>query len=159
MSQADIQHTTVTTPVPHVLGQLDHVDRRYGLQTVGGQLDHLVVDPVQKGDPGDLVVVWRKKHGPMVARRLARCEPYNTFHFRDLGTGQVFELPCNKVATIHAVVSDVVNRKLTAPRSLSPRLGRPGRGFLLGMSASACFAFDRKRNSWQLARLCRSHNL
>jgi hypothetical protein len=78
----------VTTPVLHVLGQLDH----------------LVVDPVQKGESGDLVV-WRKKHGPMVARRLARCQPYNTFHFRDLGTGRVFELPCNKVAAIHVVVT------------------------------------------------------
>ena len=35
MSQANIQHTTVTMPVPHVLGELEHVGdgRRYVLQT------------------------------------------------------------------------------------------------------------------------------
>ncbi len=44
MSQANIQHTTVTTPVLHVLGQLEHVgdDRRYVLQTA---LSALSFDP------------------------------------------------------------------------------------------------------------------
>jgi hypothetical protein len=64
----------------------------------------LVVDPSKKGEPGDIVVVWDRKKGPMVVRRLARCTPYNTFHFRALDTGCVFELPCNKVSTIHAVI-------------------------------------------------------
>ena len=39
----------------------------------------------------------------MVTRRLARCRPYNTYYFRDLDTGDVFQLPCNKVSAIHAV--------------------------------------------------------
>ncbi len=64
----------------------------------------LVVDPSKKGEPGDIVVVWPRKKGPMVARRLARCAPYNTFHFRALDTGCVFELPCDRVSAIHAVV-------------------------------------------------------
>ncbi len=76
--------------------------RRYELQTA---TERLVVDPRQKGAPGDLVVVWRKKRGPLVTRRLARCSPWNTYYFRDLGTGDVFELPCNKVSAIHAVVA------------------------------------------------------
>ena len=75
--------------------------RRYELQTA---TERLVVDPRQKGAPGDLVVVWPKKRGPMVTRRLARCVPYNTYYFCDLGTGNVFELPVNKVSAIHAVV-------------------------------------------------------
>ena len=73
----------------------------YVLQTGS---DRLVVDPRQKGDPGDVVVVWRKKRGPLVTRRLARCLPYSTYHFRDLDSGSVFELPCSKVAAIHGVV-------------------------------------------------------
>ncbi len=37
MSQANIQHTTVTTPVPHVFGEMEHVDddRRYVPQVAG----------------------------------------------------------------------------------------------------------------------------
>ena len=65
--------------------------------------DRLVVDSSKKGEPGDIVVVWPRKKGPMVARRLARCIPYNTFHFRSLDTGYTFELPCNKVSALHAV--------------------------------------------------------
>ena len=66
----------------------------------------LVVDPSKKGEPGDIVVVWPRKKGPMVARRLARCAPYDTFHFRELDTGDVFELRCNKVSAIHALAAD-----------------------------------------------------
>ncbi len=72
----------------------------YVLQTA---TERLVVDPRQKGEPGDLVVVWRKKRGPVVTRRLARRAPFNTYHFCDLKTGDVFELPCNNVSAIHAV--------------------------------------------------------
>ena len=75
--------------------------RLYELQAA---TERLVVDPRQKGAPGDLVVVWPKKRGPVVTRRLARCRPYNTYYFRDLDTGDVFQLPCNKVSAIHAVV-------------------------------------------------------
>ena len=66
--------------------------------------DRLVVDPRQKGEPGDIVVVWRKKRGPLVTRRLARRSPFRTYHFRDLDSGRIFELACNKVAAIHAIV-------------------------------------------------------
>ena len=65
----------------------------------------LAVDPSKKGEPGDIVVVWPRKKGPMVALRLARCAPYSAFHFRALGTGAVFELRCSKVSAIHAVVN------------------------------------------------------
>ena len=37
--------------------------RRYELKTA---TERLVVDPRQKGAPGDLVVVWPKKRGPVV---------------------------------------------------------------------------------------------
>ena len=73
----------------------------YVLQTA---TERLVVDPRQKGQPGDLVVVWPKKRGPVFARRLARCAPYDTFHFRSLDTDCTFELSCNKVSAIHAVI-------------------------------------------------------
>ena len=61
-------------------------------------------DPHDKGEPGDIIVVWLKKRGPRVARRLARCAPYDTFHFMTLGTEEVVAVPCNKVSAIHKVV-------------------------------------------------------
>ena len=61
-------------------------------------------DPRNKGEPGDIIVVWLKKRGPRVARRLARCAPYDTFHFMTLGTDEVVAVPCNKVSAIHKVV-------------------------------------------------------
>ncbi len=67
----------------------------------------MVVDPSKKGEPGDIVVVWPRKKGPMVARHMARCAPYDAFHFRALGTGDVFELRCNKVSAIHALAADL----------------------------------------------------
>ena len=118
MSQANPVHTTNSAPATYPLAGTvlvdDGVDRRYVLQTGA---ERIMVDPSKKGEPGDLVVVWRKKHGPMVARRLARCEPYNTFHFRDLGTGRVFELPCNKVAAIHVVVYGTARRRSGRPET------------------------------------------
>ncbi len=68
--------------------------------------DRVVVDASKKGEPGDIVVVWPRKKGPMVARRLARSAPYKTFHFRALDTGDVFELRCNKVSAIHALAGE-----------------------------------------------------
>jgi hypothetical protein len=107
MSEANPVHITNSAPATYPLAGTvlfdDEVDRRYVLQ-IGAE--RITVDPVQKGKPGDLVVVWRKKHGPMVAQRLARCEPYSTYYFLALDTGRVFELPCNKVSAIHAVVSE-----------------------------------------------------
>ncbi len=73
----------------------------YKLQIDGHRM---VVDPSKKGEPGDIVVVWPRKRGPVVVRRLARCAPYKTFHFRSLDTSGVFELPCNEVSAIHALV-------------------------------------------------------
>ena len=85
-------------------GADDALGRHYTLQAGGYRM---VVDPRKKGEPGDIVVVWPRKKGPMVTRRLARCAPYNTFYFRALDTGCAFELPCNKVSAIHAVVGQL----------------------------------------------------
>ncbi len=110
MSQANSEHTIALAPARQLFAGtvfFDAADEAqegghcYVLQTA---TERLVVDPRQKGEPGDLVVVWRKKQGPMVTRRLARRSPFNTYYFCDLGTGDVFELPCNKVSAIHAVV-------------------------------------------------------
>ncbi len=110
MSQANSEHTIATVPATHLFAgavffnaadEAQEGGHCYVLQTAS---ERLVVDPRQKGEPGDLVVVWRKKRGPVVTRRLARRSPFNTYHFRDLDTGDVFELPCNKVSAIHAVV-------------------------------------------------------
>ncbi len=63
----------------------------------------ICADPRDKGEPGDTVVVWLKRRGPTVLRRLARCEPFNNFWFAtDDGTVAV---PCNKVSAIHKVLS------------------------------------------------------
>ena len=112
MSQASSQHTIAPAPATQLfagpmflIGNIGSSRTRdghcYALQTA---TERLVVDPSQKGGPGDLVVVWCKKRGPVVTRRLARRAPFNTYHFCDLKTGDVFELPCNKVSAIHAVV-------------------------------------------------------
>ena len=93
-------HLDATTALHHALPRPDEV---YTLQMGGIRL---VVDPSKKGEPGDIVVVWPRKKGPMVARRLARCAPYDTFHFRALATGNVFELRCNKVCAIHALAGE-----------------------------------------------------
>ena len=90
-------HLDATKALHHALPRPNDC---YALQV--GDL-HLVVDPSKKGEPGDIVVVWPRKKGPMVARRLARCAPYDTFHFRSLSTGDVFEMRCNKVCAIHAL--------------------------------------------------------
>ena len=45
----------------------------------------LVVDGSKKGRPGDVVVVWPVKGGPLVARRLARCTPLQQVLFSDAG--------------------------------------------------------------------------
>ncbi len=107
MSQANSLHSTRVTPANYPLAGTVFFDEEqegghcYVLQTGS---DRLVVDPRQKGDPGDVVVVWRKKRGPLVTRRLARRSPFRTYHSRDLDSGRVFDLPCNKVAAIHSVV-------------------------------------------------------
>ncbi len=36
----------------------------------------VLVDARDKGKPGDIVVLWPKKKGPVVTRRLARVAPY-----------------------------------------------------------------------------------
>ena len=87
-----------------LIQRLDALTRPDGCYAVQMGDNRLVVDPSKKGEPGDVVVVWPRKKGPMVVRRLARCTPYNTYHFRGLDTGDVFELLCNKVSAIHAVV-------------------------------------------------------
>ena len=55
--------------------QVDEDGCCYGLQM---DSERAVVDPRKKGEPGDIVVVWPRKKGPIVTRRLARCAPYNT---------------------------------------------------------------------------------
>ncbi len=97
--QAPTAYLDATKAPQHALTRPDGA---YTLQ-VGGH--HLVVDPSKKGEPGDIVVVWPRKKGPMLARRLARCAPYDTFHFRALDTGDVFEQRCNEVVCIHALVA------------------------------------------------------
>ena len=64
----------------------------------------LVVDGSKKGQPGDVVVVWPVKGGPLVARRLARCIPYNQYFFQTLTECRTLTVPCNKVRLIHAVI-------------------------------------------------------
>ena len=60
------------------------------LVTIGNHW--LMADPGDKGEPGDMVIVWPKKRAPMVLRRLARCQPYGTFYFATAGE-QVVAVP------------------------------------------------------------------
>ncbi len=85
--------------------RLDAVTRQDGYYELRAGDTYLIVNPRRKGEPGDIVVVWPRKRGPMLARRLARCAPYDTFHFRALDTGDVFEQRCNEIVAIHALVA------------------------------------------------------
>ncbi len=74
------------------------------LVTIGNRW--LMADPGDKGEPGDMVLVWPKKRAPMVLRRLARYETYDvqdTFYFATAGE-QVVAVPCNKVTAVHRVI-------------------------------------------------------
>ena len=64
----------------------------------------LVVDGSKKGQPGDVVVVWPVKGGPLIARRLARCSPYDKYFFQTLAECRTITVPCSKVRLIHAVI-------------------------------------------------------
>ncbi len=63
----------------------------------------ICADPCDKGEPGDTVVVWPKKRGPLVLRRLARNTLDQLYYFAD--GDEVVSVPANKVAAIHKVVS------------------------------------------------------
>ena len=78
-----------------------HDSARYRLQVNGHAL---IADGASKGEPGDTVVIWPVKGGPLVARRLARSAPYDKYYFADLSDGQTLALPVNKVRLIHAVI-------------------------------------------------------
>ena len=86
MSQANSDHTIAPAPATHLFaGPMSLIGDIGPSRTRGGECyaiqtatERLVVDPSQKGGPGDLVVVWRKKRGPVVTRRLARRAPFNT---------------------------------------------------------------------------------
>ncbi len=78
----------------------------------------VLVDPTDKGTPGDVVVLWPKKKAPVVCRRLARVVPYpgesdgpaplsDRYYFADLETGAMFDIALNKTAAIHKVVGDL----------------------------------------------------
>ena len=78
----------------------------------------VLVDARDKGKPGDIVVLWPKKKGPVVTRRLARVAPYpgdadrpdpraDRYYFADLAEGYTFNVALNKVAAIHKVVGDL----------------------------------------------------
>ena len=78
----------------------------------------VLVDPTDKGKPGDIVVLWPKKKAPVVCRRLARVVPYpgeadgpsvlsDRYYFADLETGAMFDVAINKTAAIHKVVGNL----------------------------------------------------
>ncbi len=52
---------------------------------------HICADPRDKGEPGDVVVVWPRKRGPRLARKLARYSDGNSYFFADLADDHVVE--------------------------------------------------------------------
>ena len=105
---------TTFVPVP-VLAIEDIVAGVYTLRTNGREV---LVDPANKGKPGDLVVLWPKRKPPAIVRRLARCVSYpgerhepapasQRYYFVDPATGHMIDLPLNKTAAIHKVVGDL----------------------------------------------------
>ncbi len=110
-------NTPTTKPFPNVgllLGPAEPPlnDRCYTLR-VGAV--NVLVDPTNKGKPGDLVVLWPKKKAPVVVRRLARVAPFagdadgpapmaDRYYFADPETDVMFDVAVNKTASIHKVV-------------------------------------------------------
>ena len=43
------------------------------------------------------MIVWLKRRGPRLVRRLARNAPYGSFHFRTLDTERVIEVPSKAI--------------------------------------------------------------
>ena len=77
----------------------------YALIVDGRQV---LVDPREKGEPGDIVVVWPKKRGPRLARKLARYEIDDSLYFfAMLDSGALVSVPHNKVTALHKVVDQV----------------------------------------------------
>ncbi len=64
----------------------------------------VLADPRQKGEPGDIVVVWPKKRGPRLARKLARYEMDNAFYFAMLDSGALVSVKHYKLTAFHWVV-------------------------------------------------------
>ncbi len=74
----------------------------YALIVDGRQV---LADPRQKGEPGDIVVVWPNKRGPRLARKLARHEIDDSLYFfAMLDGGTLVSVPHNKVTALHRVV-------------------------------------------------------
>ncbi len=65
----------------------------------------VLADPRDKGEPGDIVVVWPKKRGPRLARKLARYEIDDSLYFfAMLDSCALVSVPHNKVTALHKVV-------------------------------------------------------
>ncbi len=106
-------HSTQFQPLPTV--GLIKSGRCYILRL---DAHEVLVDPTNKGKPGDVVVLWPKKKAPVVCRRLARVVPYpgeadgpaplsDRYYFAELENGQMFDVPLNKTAAILKVVGDL----------------------------------------------------
>ena len=68
---ANALHSTQFQPLPTV--GLIKSGRCYILRL---DAHEVLVDPTNKGKPGDVVVLWPKMKAPVVCRRLARVVPY-----------------------------------------------------------------------------------
>ncbi len=106
-------HSTQFQPLPTV--GLIKSGRCYILRL---DAHEVLVDPTDKGKPGDVVVLWPKKKAPVVCRRLARVVPYpgeangpsvlsDRYYFADLENGQMFDVAINKTAAIHRVIGNL----------------------------------------------------
>ena len=111
MSQANAQpipnsaqFNRITTVTGDMLDTVFAGNSPYQVVVDGQQV---LADPRDKGEPGDIVVVWPKKRGPRLARKLARYEMDNAFYFAMLDTGALVSVPHNKVTAIHRVVDPV----------------------------------------------------
>ncbi len=103
-------HTIQSQPLPTV--GLTKLGRCFTLRI---DAHEVLVDPTDKGKPGDVVVLWPKKKAPVVCRRLARVVPYpgeadgpaplsDRYNFADLENGQMFDIVLDKTAAIHKLV-------------------------------------------------------
>ena len=113
MSQANVQPISnfaqfnrVTTVTGDMLDTVFGNNSPYTLVIDGQQV---FADPRRKGEPGDIVVIWPKKRGPRLARKLACHELDGRLcYLFMLDSGTIVAVPYHRVVAIHRVVDQAI---------------------------------------------------
>ena len=73
--------------------------------TIGDQV--VRTDARANVHPGDLAIVWPKRRGPALLRKLAKRSPFRDYYFAT-AAGDTIAVPIAKVVAIHRVVDQTI---------------------------------------------------